>query len=281
MREWAHILLKQAGYTDPRTLDNATIAAGIHDIGNLVGRTMHEVYSAQMAPVILPGLLEDPDRWNEICAGVIHHNEGHYKLRGYTNQPFNVRQEILAAQNTPLSNAILISDKLHIGPDRVSWNSRNPESISNHPHSEGNLNTQTREAGLSRDGKEFVWKLQCRTEFEGKEAKHFPEAVILNGNGSYIPCASDRVRVDPNDPNSPIDPSKACRQIIYIYGPHTPGEISRIGLIIDNVFQLCSVEDMLFEYVNAQGKAIFERKFTPETTDEILEEFAMMNASKV
>src|SRR3989338_452985 len=285
---WRHIkwvktksqqLLGEAGYLDAQTLDNAVLVAAIHDIGNMIGRQWHEEFSVQLAPNILPRLLEDTSLWDAIYSGVLHHNENNYRARNYANQPFDVRQAILAAENTPVSNAVLMADKMHIGTDRVWWTSKNKERIYNHPHSEGNLNTQTSHVGFSPDRNTFVWKLQFRPEFEDDEAASLNNAVYLNGNGKYQPHASERVRLNPDDEFSPIDPLKACRQIINIYGPQVPGGINRIVLTIDAAFQLFpGLESLEFRYVDKQGDVIFERIFTPVTTDEILEEFAMMNA---
>src|SRR3989344_5395990 len=250
-----------------------------YKLGQAVLIEGHKDFNVQLAPNILPRLLEDTSRWDAIYSGVLHHNENNYRARNYANQPFDVRQAILAAENTPVSNAVLMADKMHIGTDRVWWTSKNKERIYNHPHSEGNLNTQTSHVGFSPDRNTFVWKLQFRPEFEDDEAASLNNAVYLNGNGKYQPHASERVRLNPDDEFSPIDPLKACRQIINIYGPQVPGGINRIGLTIDAAFQLFpGLESLEFRYVDKQGDVIFERIFTPVTTDEILEEFAMMNA---
>ena len=135
------ILLK-LGYPE-RDAELAEIAGYLHDIGNIVNRTVHAQSGAIMAFRILDNMGASADDIATIITAIGNHDEG-------TAVPVN-----------PITAALILADKTDVRASRV----RNTDIKSFDIHDRVNYSVKRADLDISTEKKEIELKLQIDTDF--------------------------------------------------------------------------------------------------------------------
>ncbi len=98
----------QTGPIDVTTELLATLAAMTHDIGNLIGRKMHPIYSVEILEKLFVHESDHQKEWNTLIQAVQFHDE--FQL---TSHHFKL------AKGSPLLWALVAADKMHVSRDRL------------------------------------------------------------------------------------------------------------------------------------------------------------------
>ena len=135
-------ILQTLGYSE-REVELASIAAYMHDIGNIVNRVAHSQSGAIMAFRILDNLGMDAEDIATIVTAIGNHDEG-------TGVPLN-----------PISAALILGDKSDVRRTRV----RNHDTSSFDIHDRVNYSVTSSELKISEDKKEISLDLAIDTEY--------------------------------------------------------------------------------------------------------------------
>ena len=135
-------ILQTLGYSE-REVELASIAAYMHDIGNIVNRIAHSQSGAIMAFRILDNLGMDAEDIATIVTAIGNHDEG-------TGVPLN-----------PISAALILGDKSDVRRTRV----RNHDTSSFDIHDRVNYSVSESELKISEDKKEISLDLAIDTEY--------------------------------------------------------------------------------------------------------------------
>ena len=135
-------ILQTLGYSE-REVELASIAAYMHDIGNIVNRIAHSQSGAIMAFRILDNLGMDAEDIATIVTAIGNHDEG-------TGVPLN-----------PISAALILGDKSDVRRSRV----RNHDTASFDIHDRVNYSVSESELKISEDKKEISLDLAIDTEY--------------------------------------------------------------------------------------------------------------------
>ena len=135
-------ILQTLGYSE-REVERASIAAYMHDIGNIVNRVAHSQSGAIMAFRILDNLGMDAEDIATIVTAIGNHDEG-------TGVPLN-----------PISAALILGDKSDVRRSRV----RNHDASSFDIHDRVNYSVSESELKISEDKKEISLDLSIDTEY--------------------------------------------------------------------------------------------------------------------
>lgn len=272
------VQLLKLGGNSQEALDNAYIIGRTHDVGNMKGRKNHELHGVDMTEAIFPRLLEDESRWDVIKRGITYHNEDYYEDNGYDGRSFEERQEMMAETHPPEASAIAFADKIDIHPGRIGFNARNRKAINEHQHSGGNLASETVAVIGDSRSRSLEWHLRFRPFFNKDEAKKFGDLSLYRENGHYVMAAPPYLRENPDVEESGFSFQKSWQQLIKIYGPQKEGGVNRFRIIVDSAFHLLpGLKEFRMVYGNGLTGETITETFTPENTDDILADFAMMN----
>ena len=135
-------ILQTLGYSE-REVELASIAAYMHDIGNIVNRIAHSQSGAIMAFRILDNLGMDAEDIATIVTAIGNHDEG-------TGVPLN-----------PISAALILGDKSDVRRSRV----RNHDTASFDIHDRVNYSVSESELKISEDKKEISLDLSIDAEY--------------------------------------------------------------------------------------------------------------------
>ena len=135
-------ILQTLGYSE-REVELASIAAYMHDIGNIVNRIAHSQSGAIMAFRILDNLGMDAEDIATIVTAIGNHDEG-------TGVPLN-----------PISAALILGDKSDVRRSRV----RNHDTASFDIHDRVNYSVSESELKISEDKKEISLDLVIDAEY--------------------------------------------------------------------------------------------------------------------
>ena len=135
-------ILQTLGYSE-REVELASIAAYMHDIGNIVNRVAHSQSGAIMAFRILDNLGMDAEDISTVVTAIGNHDEG-------TGIPLN-----------PISAALILGDKSDVRRSRV----RNHDASSFDIHDRVNYSVSASELKISEDKKEIALDLSIDTEY--------------------------------------------------------------------------------------------------------------------
>lgn len=135
-------ILQTLGYSE-REVELASIAAYMHDIGNIVNRIAHSQSGAIMAFRILDNLGMNPEEIATVVTAIGNHDEG-------TGVPLN-----------PISAALILGDKSDVRRTRV----RNHDASSFDIHDRVNYSVTSSELKISEDKKEIALELSIDTEY--------------------------------------------------------------------------------------------------------------------
>ena len=135
-------ILQTLGYSE-REVELASIAAYMHDIGNIVNRVAHSQSGAIMAFRILDNLGMDAEDISTVVTAIGNHDEG-------TGIPL-----------TPISAALILGDKADVRRSRV----RNHDASSFDIHDRVNYSVSASELKISEDKKEIALDLSIDTEY--------------------------------------------------------------------------------------------------------------------
>ena len=135
-------ILQTLGYSE-REVELASIAAYMHDIGNIVNRIAHSQSGAIMAFRILDNLGMDAEDIATIVTAIGNHDEG-------TGVPLN-----------PISAALILGDKSDVRRTRV----RNHDTASFDIHDRVNYSVSESELKISEDKKEISLDLSIDAEY--------------------------------------------------------------------------------------------------------------------
>ena len=135
-------IMQTLGYSE-REVELATIAAYMHDIGNIVNRIAHSQSGAIMAFRILDKLGMDPEDIATIVTAIGNHDEG-------TGVPVS-----------PISAALILGDKSDVRRSRV----RNHDIAAFDIHDRVNYSVTSSELKISEDKKEIALELSIDTEY--------------------------------------------------------------------------------------------------------------------
>ena len=135
-------ILETLGYGE-REVELASIAAYMHDIGNIVNRIAHSQSGAIMAFRILDNMGMDAEDVATIVTAIGNHDEG-------TGVPIN-----------PISAALILGDKSDVRRSRV----RNHDVASFDIHDRVNYSVTSSELKISEDKKEISLELAIDTEY--------------------------------------------------------------------------------------------------------------------
>ena len=135
-------ILQTLGYSE-REVELASIAAYMHDIGNIVNRIAHSQSGAIMAFRILDNLGMDAEDIATIVTAIGNHDEG-------TGVPLN-----------PISAALILGDKSDVRRSRV----RNHDTASFDIHDRVNYSVSESELKISEDKKEISLELSIDAEY--------------------------------------------------------------------------------------------------------------------
>jgi len=135
-------ILETLGYGE-REVELASIAAYMHDIGNIVNRIAHSQSGAIMAFRILDNMGMNAEDVATIVTAIGNHDEG-------TGVPIN-----------PISAALILGDKSDVRRSRV----RNHDVASFDIHDRVNYSVTSSELKISEDKKEISLELAIDTEY--------------------------------------------------------------------------------------------------------------------
>ena len=135
-------IMQTLGYSE-REIELASIAAYMHDIGNIVNRIAHSQSGAIMAFRILDRMGMDPEDIATIVTAIGNHDEG-------TGVPLN-----------PISAALILGDKSDVRRSRV----RNHDIATFDIHDRVNYSVSASELKISEDKKEISLELSIDTEY--------------------------------------------------------------------------------------------------------------------
>ena len=135
-------IMQTLGYSE-REVELASIAAYMHDIGNIVNRIAHSQSGAIMAFRILDKLGMDPEDIATIVTAIGNHDEG-------TGVPIS-----------PISAALILGDKSDVRRSRV----RNHDIATFDIHDRVNYSVTSSELKISEDKKEIALELSIDTEY--------------------------------------------------------------------------------------------------------------------
>ena len=135
-------ILQTLGYSE-REVELASIAAYMHDIGNIVNRVAHSQSGAIMAFRILDKMGMEPEDIATVVSAIGNHDEG-------TGVPLD-----------PISAALILGDKSDVRRSRV----RNHDIPSFDIHDRVNYSVSASELKISEDKKEIALELSIDTEY--------------------------------------------------------------------------------------------------------------------
>lgn len=138
----ARYILSTLGYSE-REVELSSIAAYMHDIGNIVNRVAHSQSGAIMAFRILDNLGMDPEEIATIVTAIGNHDEG-------TGVPVS-----------PISAALILADKSDVRRSRV----RNNDVSSFDIHDRVNYSVTDSSLNISEDKKELRLDISIDTEY--------------------------------------------------------------------------------------------------------------------
>jgi metal-dependent HD superfamily phosphatase/phosphodiesterase len=130
-------IMQTLGYSE-REVELATIAAYMHDIGNIVNRIAHSQSGAIMAFRILDKMGMEPEDIATVVTAIGNHDEG-------TGVPLN-----------PISAALILGDKSDVRRSRV----RNHDTSSFDIHDRVNYSVEKSSLSISEDKKRAVLDLK-------------------------------------------------------------------------------------------------------------------------
>ena len=137
----ASSILAQTGHS-PREQELASIAAYLHDIGNVVNRSGHEQSGALMAFTLLHDMGAGPEETAQIIAAIGNHDEG------------------TAFPVTDIAAAVILADKTDVRASRV----RNRDTISFDIHDRVNYAVKQAELQVDPDRKDITLRLSIDTD---------------------------------------------------------------------------------------------------------------------
>ncbi len=136
----AGYIMRETGHTE-REAELASIAAFLHDIGNMINRNGHERAGAMMAFSLLRSMGADPDDVATVITAIGHHDES-------TAFPVN-----------DVAAALILADKTDVRHTRV----RNKDTILFDIHDRVNYAVKESDVVLDREAGEIALKLTIDT----------------------------------------------------------------------------------------------------------------------
>lgn len=165
-------LLRISPHRGNDVLRRFVIAARGHDLGNVVSRSMHSTVSPLVFKKIFPIVESYPEEWAMIKQAMELHDEKVLSALINTWGPLNAEQLIARFHDFgPEFLALLIADKVHIGPDRVPWPNIEEHLVDeavNDPHVEVNEYGRTVGITLTPDRKTCTWSLEFKPPRQGR-----------------------------------------------------------------------------------------------------------------
>ncbi len=157
-----------------------------HDLGNLFSRDLHALISPDILAALYPRLLSDPRAWRLIRRIIKLHNEPVAEALlaadlWKENPQANTEDLLLFLREHfgPESLAVIIADKIDVGPHRISRKPQDKQGLLDQ-HLELNLLGRTTGINLSADGKELSWELAFDLRID--EAKSELHRFCRQGN---------------------------------------------------------------------------------------------------
>ena len=174
--ETGFYLLEQGGY-DENTQRLFAAAAASHDLGNLLSRFSQSVLATQIFRDIYPNLKFEQKDWRKIERAVKRHEEN--IARGLHDSYLkHATPTTLAKRSTDMLNhfrpeglALIASDKMHVGRERVSVKANDPRAVDSDPHTATNLLLET--TSTTVQGDKFSWNLDFNPEVRASELPRF------------------------------------------------------------------------------------------------------------
>lgn len=138
----------------------ATIGAGIHDMGNILNRKLHSKISPLLAGLRMPILMYNERLWQKIQRVAIFHNEP--EIRNVIDEVWHTKGDAsqtikrMQVDFSPALLAVILADKLHLGQDRLPdvWTDR--DGLFRDWQIAVNAFFGIRDAGYTEDGKKFT-----------------------------------------------------------------------------------------------------------------------------
>ena len=143
------------GYYDSQTEVLATLVGMTHDLGNLIDRKRHSMYSAWLLTRLFGNTRAHAREWRAVLYSTLFHEE-----------PMLADMRINLSEGDPLQWALVAADKMHVGRDRIGDRSY-ASGIKNSALEEDIhilLNALVVRSSWIRTSSSFVWHLDFEIE---------------------------------------------------------------------------------------------------------------------
>lgn len=193
--------LEQQQYTveEIEEFAKVTVISGLsHDLGNLVGRGDHAIASATILGTIIPGFRGregNHEIWKKVRQPIAYHDSDLLKVVA-AEQPDSSIELIHGAREklSPAALAIMVADKMHIGPDRLSESVLHMSvyDFDKDPHIRVNNEGKSEGFTVSKDGRELTWTIAFNPEFQIRQ--HRTPSDFDNWKNLVLGIYPDRIR---------------------------------------------------------------------------------------
>ncbi len=188
------LYLLEAGGYDLSVQRRFAAAAAAHDLGNLLSRFSQSVLAPQVFHGLYPNLAFSKMDWAKIERAVKRHEEDVANGLNESNQrhtdPLSLdkRSSYMLKQFGPEGVALIASDKMHIGRDRLSAKAIHPEAVDADSHTATNLLLGT--THTEAKGDKFIWRLDFNPEINETELPKLRGLALphssRNGYKAYV-----------------------------------------------------------------------------------------------
>ncbi len=228
----------------------ALVAAGGHDLGNLISRDIHSFISSSVLFRVFPNLLNTPEQAREVRKTIELHDGLVYdkvvaglQTQGFEGEQFISRFREIAG--TP-GLLLLIADKTDIGRHRVNRKALSPAAIDRHAHSELNLLFETQAVDINPNDGTFNWEIEFSQLVHDVDMPRFA-GLVLPADERHL-YASKRVVVSQD--SSEADFNKSIELLLN-------KSRSRINIALLSAFALdqrVQQANIIIHQINSQGE---------------------------
>lgn len=227
-------LLEQGGY-DEDTQRRFAAAAASHDLGNLLSRFSQSILAPQVFHNIYPNLAFSKKDWTSIERAVKRHEED--VARGLRNSYLeHTAQTTLDRRSTdmlkrfgPEGLALIASDKMHVGRDRISTKATDHNAVDDDLHTATNLLLETTATAIRGD--RFSWELDFNPEVHDAELPRLKGLALRHSSGegwkAYVPTPVHEIYRREGKPHF----KSTVEQFFNLYE-------DRVALTVESIFAL-------------------------------------------
>lgn len=183
-------LLERAGADSSLRRIGVVTSLG-HDLGNIISRKGHSIYSGKVFETLAPSVLQNPGLFQSAEEIMRLHDELAIipEIKSWNEQSVEGEIRRLRQDHGPVLPALIIADKTDIGRHRANEWSRKPESIERDEHAFVNFFGEHHSFDIT--DKEFRWNVVYDPGIDESEREAFGEMQrkrsAHEGYAAYVP----------------------------------------------------------------------------------------------